>query len=290
MGAWDVGLFADDTALDVREAWVEPVRRGRSPADVTAEILGAFGAAAPRGWLALGATQWRWGRLEPLVRERAVALLDSGQALGEWAGTEYEAARRRVLGTLRKRLAKLPPPPKWIKPRPRFDTDWKVGEFVGYRLSDGRWTLFQVISHDPDYGGIAPVCVLLDYVGDALCDPESATTFGPRPALRNPLAWTAETIGPLIAEGVLAPEVTPTSLDASTRWPHPVFTLGAFRKGERPARRLISLGVGTARYEIASHRLSLGIRWRDFDGLLASTFDLPPQPRLALGSLLPFLD
>jgi hypothetical protein len=155
MGAWDVGSFADDTALDVRDAWVEPIRRGRSPADVTAEILGAFGSDDPVVWLALADTQWRWGRLEPLVQEHAV---------------------------------------------------------------------------------------------------------------------------------------TPTSLDASTRWPHPVFTLGAFRKGERPARRLSSLGASTPRHELASHRLSLGIRWTHFDGFLASTFDLPPQPRRALGSLLPFLD
>jgi hypothetical protein len=78
----------NDTALDVREAWVEPVRRGRAPTDVSAEVVGAFGSDDPVVWLALAETQWRWGMLEASIRERTIGLIDSGQALGEWAGTE----------------------------------------------------------------------------------------------------------------------------------------------------------------------------------------------------------
>ena len=290
MGAWDVGLFADDTALDVRDAWVEPIRRGRAPGDVTAEVLGAFGADDPIVWLALADTQWRWGRLEREVRERALALIDSGDALGEWAGTEFEAPRRRVLATLRRKLQKLPPAPKPIRLRPRFDTDWEEGALVGYRLTDGRWTLVQVIGHDPDYGGLAPICVLLDYVGDTPCDEQVALEILPRKAVRNPLPWTPETVEPLIEEGTVAEGTTPTALDAATRWPHPIFTIGAFRKGERPARRLVRSGTRAPRLTIASYRLALGVRWSNLDGYLATTFDLPLQPQLTLASLLPLID
>jgi hypothetical protein len=289
MGSWDVGLFSDDTALDVREAWVEAVRLGRAPEDVTAEVVGAFGADDPVVWLALADTQWRWGRLEASVRERVIDLIDSGRALGEWAGTEWEAQRRRVLGSLRRQLDRAAPAPKAIKERPRLDTEWEAGDVVGYRLDDGRWTLLHVIGHDPDYGGRAPVCVLLDYVGDELPEAASIERLRLRRAVLNPLPWTDETVAPLIGAGSVPSDTTASQLDATTRFPHPVFTIGAFRKGERPERRLRPTDVRTKPRMTVPHRLALGVRWCHLDGYLAAAFDLPPQPEQRPGSLLSLL-
>jgi hypothetical protein len=285
MGTWDVGLFADDTALDVREAWVEPVRRGRAPVDVTAEVVGAFGADDPVVWFALADTQWRWGMLEASVRERAIALIDSGRALGEWAGSEWEAERRKVLRDLRKRLERPMPPPRPIKPRSRFDTEWEMGDVVGYRLYDKRWVLLHVVGHDPDYGGRAPVCVLLDYAGQDLPDAAATASLGLRTARRNPMPWTDQSTALLVAEGSVPAGTAPGELDAKTRFPHPVFTVGAFRRGERPLRRLRPTGVKLSPRLSVPHRLSMGVRWCHLDGFLAGAFDLPARPT-PTGSLL----
>jgi hypothetical protein len=177
------------------------------------------------------------------------------------------------------------PPPKPIKPRARFDTEWESGDVVGYRLYDGRWVLLHVIGHDPDYGGRAPVCVLLDYVGQELPDATAMARLGLRTAVRNPLPWSDETTALLIAEGAVPSDTRPAELDRQTRFPHPVVTVGAFRKGERPARRLRATGVNLPPRSSVPHRLSLGVRWCHLDGFLTGAFDLPPQPAPS-GSLL----
>jgi hypothetical protein len=272
-------LFADDTALDVRDAWTEPVRRGRSPADVTAEVVGAFGADEPVVWLALADTQWRWGMLEPSVRTRAIELIDSGAALGEWAGSEWEAERRRVLRDLRKRLDRPAPERKKVTPPARFDTEWKTGEVVGYQLTDGRWALLHVIGHDPDYGGRAPICTLLDWADAQLPEAASITKLALRRACANPLPWTEATVARAVQDGSVPAGTTAAHLNAATRLPYPAFTIGAFAKRERPERRLRRTGVRIEPRMHVEHRLAIGVRWRDFDGYLASAFDLPPQDR-----------
>jgi hypothetical protein len=278
MGAWDVGLFADDTALDVREAWVEPVKRGRDSADVTAEVIGAFGADDPVVWLALADTQWRWGMLEAAVRDRAIALIDSDRAIGDWAGGQWEAERRRVLRKLRAQLERPQPEPKIIKKRAAFDTEWEIGEVIAFRLTDGRWVLLNVVGHDPDYGGRAPVCTLLDYAGAAIPSAADIAVLPLRRACANPLPWTPATVARAIEAGIVASGTTADFLNAETRAPHPVFTLGAFRKGERPVRRLTRTGVHIEPYVRVAHALALGVRWSDFDGYLTAAFELPAKP------------
>jgi hypothetical protein len=291
MGAWDVGLFADDVALDVREAWTEPVRRGRNPADVTAEVVGAFGADDPVVWLALADTQWRWGLLDPAVHARAVFLIDSEAALGDWAGGEWESARRRVLRDLRKRLDRPQPKPKAIRARPKLDTEWKVGEHVAYRMSDDRWTVLQVVGHDSDYGGRAPVCVLLDYAATVRPDASAIERLPLRRARANPLPWTSETLLRAIQSGVVGKTTTLERLNEETRIPYPAFTIGAFRKGERPTRRLARSGVCSEPRLRVDPRLALGIRWANLDEYLTAAFELPAPPvRGALAALLASID
>ena len=59
-------------------------------------------------WLALAATQWQVGRLQPEIRDRALDIIDSGRALEQWteeATRSAVAQRRAALAKLRERLA-----------------------------------------------------------------------------------------------------------------------------------------------------------------------------------------
>ena len=72
MGTWGVGLYANDTAADVRDTWLKNLKLGASGEEATAALLQAWGKDDdPLFWLALADTQWTWGRLEAHVRDRA---------------------------------------------------------------------------------------------------------------------------------------------------------------------------------------------------------------------------
>jgi hypothetical protein len=45
-----------------------------------------------------------------------------------------------------------------------------VGDLVSYRLRSGRFAILRVIGHHTDKGGMAPICELLDWVGEILPD------------------------------------------------------------------------------------------------------------------------
>ncbi len=69
MGTWGVGIFSDDTALDVRDDWRDLLGAGLDAEIATARLLVQWGQSAndrdegPVLWLALAAAQVSTGRL-----------------------------------------------------------------------------------------------------------------------------------------------------------------------------------------------------------------------------------
>jgi hypothetical protein len=68
-------LYENDTASDVRDAWLKKIRQGASGEVATKELPEEWNGAhdEPLFWLALADTQWTWGRLEAHVRENPSA-------------------------------------------------------------------------------------------------------------------------------------------------------------------------------------------------------------------------
>jgi hypothetical protein len=71
---------------------------------------------APVFWLALAATQWKYGCLSEDVRTEALRVIDSGMDLVRWSGAAA-ARRRKVLDALRDQLQS--PQPTFRRPRSR---------------------------------------------------------------------------------------------------------------------------------------------------------------------------
>jgi hypothetical protein len=86
----------------------------------------------PVFWLSLAHTQWKYGCLTDEMRQRALAVIDSGADLQRWAGP-HESKRRAALNTLKATL--LSPQPKPRRPRRR-----KIVEVPSIRVTapDGR--------------------------------------------------------------------------------------------------------------------------------------------------------
>ena len=178
MGAWGTGLFSDDTACDVRDEYLDLIGDGLSDPEATDRLIKGWKDqvidpdVAPVFWLALADTQWKYGRLENRIRQRAIEVIEGGTDLARWQADPKLVQRRRVvLSRLKKKLESSQPPKKKIPKRFRDYTDWKVGNVVSYRLQSGQMVLFRVIGHHTDRGGTSPICELLDWTDEALPGP-----------------------------------------------------------------------------------------------------------------------
>lgn len=120
MGTSGAGLFSDDVASDVKRDFVNALRRGLTPDEAVVELKSDWAHAiedaddGPTFWLSLAATQWNYGCLDDSVKQRAMHMIDSGQHLARWSGSEL-AKRRAVLDSLKAQL--LSPQPKAKRPR-----------------------------------------------------------------------------------------------------------------------------------------------------------------------------
>jgi hypothetical protein len=187
MGAWGTAVFSDDTACDVRDGYVDLLGDGLSGPEATKKLLREWSESlkdadeAPVFWLALAATQWKYGRLEPQVLRQALNAIDGGSDLSRWdADSKDYRKRRAVLDKLRTQLTSSQPPEKPVRKRFRELNDWKTGELIAYRLLSGRFVVLRVIGHNTDKGGTSPICELLDWIGDSLPNESQLKTVGIR--------------------------------------------------------------------------------------------------------------
>ena len=176
MGTWGTDIFSDDLAGDIRRRYRDLVGDGFTGKQATEILLLEYREilddpdAAPVFWLALAATQWRCGRLEPGVQAQAIEAIDSGADLVRWQEASpllYEK-RRAVLRMLRKTLLSPQPPQKRIPKRFRNTCEWEIGELIGYRLLSGSFVIFRVIDYYVDLGGTSPIFEILDWIGQEI--------------------------------------------------------------------------------------------------------------------------
>jgi hypothetical protein len=173
MGVIGTGLYDDDTAADVRDTWHDLVASGVDPAEATKrlqtewatslddpEVSGPF-------WRALADTQWKAGRLESLVLDRARAVLSGVEDLSRWTGKD-RARRQKVLDRLREQLAKPQRAPRTIRPVSVERTELTPGEVLGWKLPSGVYVLLWVVTLGDYAGNTVPVCALLDWRGAEL--------------------------------------------------------------------------------------------------------------------------
>lgn len=112
------GLFADDTAHDVRAEFGELFSEYGDAERATSVLISRwaeFLASADQAdvfWLALAATQTRFGCLCDDVRDRAVEIIDAGFHLRRWDGLPSQRKRADILRRLRAQLLGPQPPAK----------------------------------------------------------------------------------------------------------------------------------------------------------------------------------
>lgn len=154
MGAWGAGIYQDDVALDVKEEYIELLKKGKSKEEANQEIidnntdyLEDEEDMVPM-ILALADTQWNYGRLMKEVKENALNLINSGEALKPWEDDKKLKKRRmEVLEKLKNKLETPEPPEKKVRKYKFFDCGWQLNDVYAYPLTSEYAKKYNVYNH-----------------------------------------------------------------------------------------------------------------------------------------------
>ena len=168
MGAWGPGIFSNDTAADIRGDFREALEDGLTPEQATQKLIrGAETTAddqddATSFWTGLAAAQMALGLLQAQVRDRAVALIDSGRDVALFADPKLASKRRAILAQLRAQLLGPQKPPVSVRKPKRVPSAVNLGDVFLLVLDDGRRARFRVLAIDEHRMGDFPIVELID--------------------------------------------------------------------------------------------------------------------------------
>ena len=210
MGTWGTALFSDDLACDIRDHYRALVEDGVDDAVATRSTLERFREYLEESdgiaLLAFAVTQSTLGRLDPDIRDRALAVLDRGADLDEWEreNPKLLPKRRAVLDKARAQLVGAQPARKRLRAPKRVLSGLTTGDVLAFALP-GRLALLRVVRVREHRRGEAPVLEELDFNGDQV--PSRDVLERLRPKVEDPIAFV-HALSPdtrlfaFIAEGV----------------------------------------------------------------------------------------
>lgn len=185
MGTWGTGVFSDDVACDVRDHYRELLEDGvedDAAIRLTVERFRAYleesdGVAL----LAFAVTQSKLGRLDPDIRDQALALLDRGADLEVWERESPKSLskRRTVLEKARAQLTGPQPARKRLRPPKRVLSGLAAGDVLALVLPRCL-TLLRVVRVHAHRLGETPVLEELDFDGTELPARDALERLGPR--------------------------------------------------------------------------------------------------------------
>ena len=167
VGAWGTGIFSDDLAADVRAEWRNALLEGRGAQDITRDLVAKYEVATADPdesivlWLALAAAQMETGRLDPAIRDRALAIIDAGGDVARWSAEDEGLAkqRRRVLDRLAAKLRGPQTKPKKLRPPRPLAARFDLGDIILVRNTAAQREALFVVVDQMEYprGNIHPV-------------------------------------------------------------------------------------------------------------------------------------
>ncbi|WIG34211.1 hypothetical protein [Bacillus toyonensis] len=116
-----VGIFEDDLSEDIKFDFQNLISNGYSLEEATSILISKYVPSLRKYeenvfWIALAAIQWEMGRLEPLVKEKAINIIDNKSDLKRWwREPELKEKREKVLKNLKEKLLSPTPEPKKTK-------------------------------------------------------------------------------------------------------------------------------------------------------------------------------
>ena len=193
MGAWGTGLFSDDVACDIRDHFRQLLEDGVEDRAATRLTLEKFGPylEEPEGvalMIAFAVTQSKVGRLEPDIRDRALAIIEAGADLAVWEreNPKLLSKRRAALENARARLTGPQPARRRLRPPKRALSGLAAGDVLALTLPQ-RLALLRVVRVRAHRLGESPVLEELDFDGTEVPARDVLERLGPR--TNDPIAF-----------------------------------------------------------------------------------------------------
>ncbi|CAG9611835.1 hypothetical protein BACCIP111899_01007 [Bacillus rhizoplanae] len=175
MGAWGVAILSDDVAEDVSFRYKDLLGDNYSNEEASKIVIEEFqneldDEEITTFWLSFALIQWKLGRLQEQVKNKALQIIDSGADLERWEeDPKLKKKREAVLLKLKEQLNS--PQPKANKVPKRFvtDTDLKAGDAISYQLLSGDYIILKVIGIIEQWTGDKyPLFEICDWQGKVI--------------------------------------------------------------------------------------------------------------------------
>jgi hypothetical protein len=192
LGAWGTALFSDDVACDIRDLYRELLEDSVEDSAATRLTLEKFGPYLEEpdsiALIAFAVTQSKVGRLEPDVRDRALATIDAGADLAMWEqeNPKLLPKRRAVLEKARAQLTGPQPARRRLRPPKRVLSGLAAGDVLALALPR-RVALLRVVRVHPYRFGETPVLEELDFDGTEVPARDALERLGPR--VNDPISY-----------------------------------------------------------------------------------------------------
>ncbi|MGI6746437.1 MAG: hypothetical protein ACOX45_09990 [Acutalibacteraceae bacterium] len=163
MGTWGSSLYANDTTCDVRDIYTKLLQEQFNNEEAYQKTLEKCheyinDENEPLFWYALAETQWKFGRLMPEVKAKALEWIKKGGGLSLWEESKNSGEGwKQTLHKLKSKLESTMPPEKIIKKPIEFVRNpWNVGDVYAYQFHTdisrerglfGKYILFQKLEN-----------------------------------------------------------------------------------------------------------------------------------------------
>lgn len=163
MGFWGSGLYANDSTCDIRDIYIDLLRKQLTDEEAYEELLKFFGEMLgtdeePLFWYALAETQWKTGRLTPEIKGKALEWIEKKGFLDMWQHSENGGKGwENTLEKLKEKLESPQPARKNLQPRYNYVTNpWETGDIYAYEIN----------TQCPDYADFLGKYIAIQKIGD----------------------------------------------------------------------------------------------------------------------------
>lgn len=190
MGIWGTAILSNDFAGDISFQYKDLLGDNHSAEHASRQVIEEFLSELESDehtafWLSFALLQWKAGRLQEEVKNKALEIVDSGSDLEQWAeDPKLMKKRKAVLVKLKDQLQSPQPQAKKVPKRFITDTPFKTGEAVSYQLLSGDYIILKVVDIIEQWTGDRyPLFDICDWQGKEIPSKAEIDELQPKPRM-----------------------------------------------------------------------------------------------------------